>query len=71
LVIHGTRDELVPFSDGQRLFEAAAQPKKFLPIEGGHHNDIPAVGGRHYFETLAVFIADACSTGSAQASLSE
>jgi len=40
LVAHGDRDEIVPFELGVRLFEAAAEPKRFLRVEGAHHNDV-------------------------------
>ncbi len=36
LFIHSPEDELVPFEQGERLFKAAAEPKKFLAIRGGH-----------------------------------
>ena len=36
---HGNADRIVPFEVGRRLFEAANQPKQFLVIEGGDHND--------------------------------
>ena len=40
LVSHGTADEVVPFELGRELFEAAGtQHKRFVPIEGGRHND--------------------------------
>ncbi|HBY92913.1 MAG TPA: hypothetical protein DEP84_02950 [Chloroflexi bacterium] len=64
LVIHGTEDEVVPFADGERLFAAAPQPKTFLRIPGGHHNDIALVGGRSYVETLATFVAHSCRLAS-------
>jgi alpha-beta hydrolase superfamily lysophospholipase len=39
LVTHGTRDSIVPFQMGERLFEAARSPKRFIRVEGaGHHN---------------------------------
>lgn len=40
LVIHGTRDEAVPFSHGRRLFREHRGPKQFLEIPGAGHNDI-------------------------------
>jgi fermentation-respiration switch protein FrsA (DUF1100 family) len=40
LVAHGDQDEIVPFALGVRLFEAAAEPKRFLRVEGAHHNDV-------------------------------
>ncbi len=41
LFIHSRADEIVPFRLGERLYQAAAQPKEFLEISGGH-NDTPA-----------------------------
>lgn len=38
LVVHGTDDEVVPFVQGRRVFEAAPGPKRFLPVQGGTHN---------------------------------
>lgn len=58
LFIHGVEDEIVPFSMGKRLFEAASAPKYFYPIRGAGHNDTYVVGGREYFETLAAFSRD-------------
>jgi fermentation-respiration switch protein FrsA (DUF1100 family) len=40
LIAHGDQDEVVPFALGVKLFEAAEEPKKFLRVEGAHHNDI-------------------------------
>ncbi|KAF4317958.1 hypothetical protein BBO99_00005302 [Phytophthora kernoviae] len=37
LVIHGDADQNVPFSNGEELFEAAAEPKTFLPIPRANH----------------------------------
>jgi len=37
LFLHGTEDELVPFENGRRLFEAAAEPKDFIQTPGGHN----------------------------------
>ena len=38
--IHGTADELIPFAMGQKLFDAAREPKTAHPIAGGRHNDL-------------------------------
>lgn len=56
LIVHGTDDEIVPFSMGERLFEVAKSPKYFYPIQRAGHNDTYEVGGRRYFETLAAFV---------------
>lgn len=36
LVIHSPNDQLVPFAQGRRVFEAAAEPKDFVELSGGH-----------------------------------
>jgi len=59
LFVHGDRDEIVPFSMGQKLFEAAADPKFFYPVKGGGHNDVFIVGGEKYFEVFAEFARSA------------
>jgi fermentation-respiration switch protein FrsA (DUF1100 family) len=38
-IAHGTADSVVPFELGCRLFAAANEPKEFLRIEGGDHNE--------------------------------
>jgi hypothetical protein len=38
LFIHSPDDEVVPYWVGQQLFEAAAEPKEFLKIHGGHND---------------------------------
>lgn len=56
LVIHGDRDEIVPFEQGKKVFEAAEEPKEFYTIHGASHNDTYAVGGEAYFASLKSFI---------------
>jgi len=52
LVLHGDRDEVVPFSHGQRVFDAAPQPNWFYAIAGAGHNDTYLVVVDPYFATL-------------------
>jgi hypothetical protein len=40
LVLHGTDDRVVPFGLGQRLYEAANEPKRFVRFDGGAHMDL-------------------------------
>lgn len=56
LFIHGTRDSLIPFRHGQKLYEKAGNPKDFYAVEGGDHNDTYIVAGTEYFERLTTFI---------------
>jgi fermentation-respiration switch protein FrsA (DUF1100 family) len=52
---HGKADELIPFSQGERLFAAANEPKQFCPRETGGHND-PICG--EFFASLKIFLAE-------------
>jgi fermentation-respiration switch protein FrsA (DUF1100 family) len=56
LVIHGTQDEIVPFSMGEDLFAGARMPGEWLPIEGASHNDVFWVGGDAYFGAIGAFV---------------
>jgi hypothetical protein len=55
-VLHGERDEVVPFAQGRRLFDAAPEPKRFFAIRGAHHNDTYLAGGEEYWQALADFL---------------
>ena len=39
LIASATDDRLVPFEMGKQLYDAAAEPREFLPLEGEGHND--------------------------------
>ncbi len=45
LIVHGTRDDIIPFESGKILYELAKEPKYFLRVVGGHHRlrDYPQV----------------------------
>lgn len=38
LIAHSRDDEIVPFTHGKALFEAATEPKQFLELRGGHNS---------------------------------
>jgi fermentation-respiration switch protein FrsA (DUF1100 family) len=52
-ISHGTADRVVPFQLGQRLFAAANEPKEFLRVEGGDHNEAAPA----FYVTLRRFLA--------------
>ena len=56
LVVHSRGDEIVPFRQGQALFAAASEPKRFLELQGGH-NDGFLASGVGYRRGLAEFLA--------------
>jgi fermentation-respiration switch protein FrsA (DUF1100 family) len=57
LVIHGTADQTIPFSHGQRLYAAAPAPKDRLWVGGAGHNDLIETAGDAYWEALQKFLA--------------
>ena len=38
LIIHSTDDEIIPFSHGDRNFQAANEPKRLIKLSGDHNN---------------------------------
>ena len=60
LQFHGTDDRVVPYSQGQALFALAREPKRFVTIEGGDHNDFAAVMGIGEYLKLIKDFADSC-----------
>lgn len=55
LIIHGTADVTIPFSHGQQLFDAAAEPKTAYWVEGATHNDLVWVAGESYIQQIRAF----------------
>jgi fermentation-respiration switch protein FrsA (DUF1100 family) len=56
LVLHGDCDEVVPLAHAQRLFELAAEPKRWFLIRGAGHNDTYVAGGEAYFGAWRAFL---------------
>lgn len=56
LIIHSRDDEIIPFDHGERLFEAAREPKEFLEIRGSHNEGF-LVSGQRYRKGLESFIS--------------
>lgn len=44
LIMHGTSDLVIPFAFGERLFALAHEPKQFVRIPGGGHDDLAGFG---------------------------
>ena len=60
LFFHGTDDRVIPYSHGRALFELAREPKRFITVEGGDHNDFTAVMGvDEYLQEIRNF-AESC-----------
>jgi len=56
LFIHGTRDNLIPFTLGRELYKAAAEPKEFYQVVGAGHNNTFQIGGKDYFDKIKEFV---------------
>lgn len=56
LFLHAADDEIIPFSHAERLFAAAAGPKRLVALAGGH-NDAFMLPGNDYREILRSFLA--------------
>jgi fermentation-respiration switch protein FrsA (DUF1100 family) len=57
LVIHGRSDSIVPFRHGEKLFEAANEPKLKFWVDGAGHNDLFWVAGARYWDAIGEFTA--------------
>ncbi len=44
LIMHGTEDTTIPITFGERLFNLAHEPKRFVRLVGGHHDDLDNFG---------------------------
>jgi alpha-beta hydrolase superfamily lysophospholipase len=54
LIVHGTQDEVIPFAMGERLSKTLTNAR-FIPIEGGHHNDLFLLAEDTILEAIAAF----------------
>ena len=57
LMIHGTSDRVIPYSQGQALFKLANEPKRFVSVEDGDHNTlVDDMGFDNYYELIKGFV---------------
>jgi uncharacterized protein len=57
LFLHARNDEVIPFAHGRRLFEAAADPKEFVALRGGH-GDAFELDSAAYYGAIGRFVAE-------------
>ncbi|MHA1619378.1 MAG: alpha/beta hydrolase [Promethearchaeota archaeon] len=57
LILHGSDDQIIPITNGRKIYDILPNNirKKFIPIEGAHHNDIH-ISTEQYFRELQSFI---------------
>ena len=57
LLLHGTGDRVIPYSQGQALFKLANEPKRFVTVEDGDHNTlVDDMGFDNYYELIKGFV---------------
>ena len=57
LLLHGTSDSIIPYSQGEALFKLANDPKRFVSIEDGEHNTlVDDMGFDNYYELIKEFV---------------
>ena len=54
LFLHSREDVVIPIAEGRRLFDAAAQPKQFVEVSGGHVH--AAERDPNFFPTIRTFL---------------
>ena len=57
LVIAGDRDDIVPLSLSKRLYDAAAEPKRFVLVPGAGHNDPALLDGPRMLAEVEGFLS--------------
>ncbi|ANM29365.1 hypothetical protein ABI59_06820 [Acidobacteria bacterium Mor1] len=57
LIVAGDRDAIVPEAQSRRLYDAAAEPKQYLLIEGADHNDYAMIGGEDLLDAVLGLLA--------------
>ncbi len=55
LVIHGKSDRIVPFRNGEKLFDAANEPKFKFWVDDAGHNNLVMTAGNSYWDTIKRF----------------
>jgi fermentation-respiration switch protein FrsA (DUF1100 family) len=56
VVIHGTRDRIIPIGMGRNVFDAAIGQKYFREIEGAGHNDLSNRFADDYWAVISDFL---------------
>jgi uncharacterized protein len=56
LFLHAAADNVIPLAHGRRLYDAAAPPKTFVELQGGH-GDAFDVDSARYYGSIAEFLA--------------
>jgi fermentation-respiration switch protein FrsA (DUF1100 family) len=55
LVLAGGADSIVPARQSRRLYETAAEPKRYVEIPGADHNDLELLAGDRLVREVVAF----------------
>lgn len=58
LIVHGTLDKYIPFTNGEKLYDAAKGEKVFYAVEGGNHSTVLDKGGEELQNKIVKFVRD-------------
>ena len=56
LVLHGDDDHVIPYALGRALYEELPEPRTFVRIRGGDHNDVAPADADAYWTAIGSFI---------------
>ena len=67
-LIHGTQDEVIPFSNGLDLLAASHGRHPLEPawVEGATHNNLETMHSEHFLSTLKAFLSHLLATPPAE-----
>ncbi len=65
LIIHSRDDEIVPYTEGEAVYNAANEPRQLLTLRGGHNNAF-LVSERQYLAHIDAFLAEVFDEGHPQ-----
>jgi fermentation-respiration switch protein FrsA (DUF1100 family) len=57
LIFHGDADTMIPFSESEKLFDAASEPKTFVKLPKAGHNDVFRTTKIEYLAALKTFLS--------------
>ena len=58
LMIHGDRDSVIPYRLGSRLYDTIREPKTFVTVRGGDHNDPLPADPDAYWSSIRRFVVN-------------
>jgi uncharacterized protein len=67
LVLVTERDEIVPAELSRRVFDEAADPKRYVPLDASHHNDPALLAGEEMLAAVSSFLDESLLTAPARA----